>query len=684
MLRWVAIACVLCSACKVVHSSAGDDDDGSDAIVLGFTSDTTRINELVGIVPVTINLNVPVDSQITVTYRYIDGSAVAGSDFSTPSNTLVFEPGEISKYIAVPIVDDGIDEGEEAFEIELVNAPGASLARTRHFVIITANSTPAVSFENPATTSLENANSWIGVVLTEPTGQVVTVNYTVSGTATSADYQSLSGSISFPPGSIRELIPIVHINDAIDEPDETMILSISQVVGGELGSNLIHTHTIKDDDAAPAVRFTQAVQLVNEGAAATFISATVQLSSASTNSISVPFAIQPTGTASSADYTVLTPSPLTIAPGSGTATIMIRIEGDTAIEGTEDLNLQLLTPTNATLGLPQQHTVRIVNDDCLGTGTFTICPDAPLADAVTLTPDLITDTSPLCTASSTTWTQAGQPTSCIVFARSITVDTTRAWGSKPLVLVATETIAITSLLDASAHGGYWGPASNPAVCNPPAFPGPYSGGAGGSFMTTGGNGGSHTNPTGAASLAGAPVSTPPLLLRGGCPGVVGGDNFSSSTYGSGGGAVYLVAGTSITLAAGAIINASGAGATAGLDISNGGSGGGSGGMIVLHAAAIAASGAFIVANGGGGAEGGDTNKYGSDGGVPNPTTPFVAAPGGAGNGGGNGGAGFAEGFAATSGASATNTSGAGGGGGGAGYIKTNQPLTGASVSPAPL
>jgi hypothetical protein len=64
-----------------------------------------------------------------VTYTTRDGTAVAGLDYVAASGTLVFEPGEISKTVTVGIVEDGLVEGDETFDLALSDPVGASVAR---------------------------------------------------------------------------------------------------------------------------------------------------------------------------------------------------------------------------------------------------------------------------------------------------------------------------------------------------------------------------------------------------------------------------------------------------------------------------------------------------------------------------------------------------------------------------
>ena len=62
--------------------------------------------------------------QVTVDYATADGSATAGSDYAATNGTLTFEAGETVKTVAVPVLDDAIDEGSETLTLTLSNPSG--------------------------------------------------------------------------------------------------------------------------------------------------------------------------------------------------------------------------------------------------------------------------------------------------------------------------------------------------------------------------------------------------------------------------------------------------------------------------------------------------------------------------------------------------------------------------------
>jgi hypothetical protein len=274
---------------------------------------------------------------------------------------------------------------------------------------------------------------------------------------------------------------------------------------------------------------------------------------------------------------------------------------------------------------------------------------------------------------------------CVIYASDLTVTSTvRASGERPLVLAATNTITIDGTLDVSSGMNIGtGAAANDPTCAVKRASGTASGGgAGGSFRGKGGDGGTGTVSSGTAGLAADSVALP-AVLRGGCPGA------SAFSTAASGGAVRVVASTSLIVTTTGRVLANGAGGrTGGILQGDGGIGGASGGMIQLVAPSVTVRG-VVTANGGGGSEGADMTGAGASGIDGGPSSDPAAGGAGMSAGGGDGGAGGAGAtLTGVTGVSPTAaSSGGGGGGGGVGYIAIDGDTidtSGSTISPAPL
>jgi sugar lactone lactonase YvrE len=79
----------------------------------------------------TVTLDAASSGPVSVSYATADGTAAAGTDYTTTSGTLAFAPGETSKTVSVPILDDLAGEPTEAFALNLSGAAGATIAKPR-------------------------------------------------------------------------------------------------------------------------------------------------------------------------------------------------------------------------------------------------------------------------------------------------------------------------------------------------------------------------------------------------------------------------------------------------------------------------------------------------------------------------------------------------------------------------
>lgn len=329
---------------------------------------------------------------------------------------------------------------------------------------------------------------------------------------------------------------------------------------------------------------------------------------------------------------------------------------------------------------------------CYGTGLIEVCLGAPPTGTYSPPTNpyyLDTDVDTACT---TVVTQSTGRSVCVVAAASISIaGYFRAHGSRPLVLVAADTIVVelTGQIDVSSNSGPSGDGAgaNGTPCSAPtagtddtgsSANAGAGGGGGGGFGGDGGDGGDGQGVAKGAKGAKLGATT---SVRGGCAGANGGNNNNNAgPAGRGGGAVHLIAGTSILV--NGEIEANGDRGSGGGNKAGGG-GGGSGGLIGLDAPVLTiAAGAEVYANGGGGGEGGGCGVGGGDGSTS--SSPTIAGRGANSNiCGGDGGDGGLRATPDGEPAGVDDNAG-GGGGGGVGQIRMfGTPTVAGAVSPAP-
>jgi len=117
-----------------------------------FSGATYSVAEDAGGLLVTVTRVGGSSGAITVGYASSDGTAVAGDDYTAVSGSLTFADGVTSQTITIPILDDSIQESEEAFSLHLqdmgtgavLGVPGAAT------ITIIDNNDPPLPSSNPS------------------------------------------------------------------------------------------------------------------------------------------------------------------------------------------------------------------------------------------------------------------------------------------------------------------------------------------------------------------------------------------------------------------------------------------------------------------------------------------------------------------------------------------------------
>lgn len=244
-------------------------------------------------------------------------------------------------------------------------------------------------------------------------------------------------------------------------------------------------------------------------------------------------------------------------------------------------------------------------------------------------------------------------------------------GTRPLIIVASDTITIKGVVDVAADGPTPGPGGGQGGVAKMDGQGcgggskgttgtldPIGSGSGGSYAGIGGKGNQNAKPACAATCGTA--------LTGGSGG--GGGDDDGGRGGGGGGALQLTAWKEIVVS-GSLRAGGGYGEGGKSPSCGGGGGGGSGGLLLLEAPVINLNKATLVANGGGGGGGGGLTGSGGNGqnGLASASSAAGGTGGGIVGGGGNGGGGASDSVLNGADGKAGSLS-LGGGGGGAGRI----------------
>jgi hypothetical protein len=185
----------------------------------------------------------------------------AQPDYQRPSGTLVFGPGETLKTVQIAVTDDDEIEPDETANLALGNIVGAVLGPQAAAVLTIHDDDPNVTF-TASGASVEESNQviFLDVELNATSGPPVTVSYTVSGTATAGqDYVLAAGTLNFfnrtGENAARRRIRLEILDESRIEPDETVIIQLTNPVNATLGVRPAYTHTILASDA-PAPDYT--------------------------------------------------------------------------------------------------------------------------------------------------------------------------------------------------------------------------------------------------------------------------------------------------------------------------------------------------------------------------------------------------------------------------------------------
>jgi PKD repeat protein len=341
----------------------------SDSILLDTTPpptarlalSETNLTERTANLTFAVNLDYPMSREVRVDYLTRELTATAGQDFEAAAGTLIFLPGTTNRVLTVRILDDTRVELDEQFQVVLTNGvdtvPGSPLT-----VTLLDNDPPTVRFATERFSAPEDAGpALLSVVLSAASGRPVSVAWAATnGTATAGlDYVASTGVLEFAPGQTQQNLALPLLDDALDEPTETIEVRLFNPTNAVLTAPTLAVLDLLDNEP-PTVNFSAAADTVSEGAGS--FTATVTLTKPSTQTILVDYATAG-GTATPGQDYVAAAGTLIFSPGQTQRTFVVTLLNDSQVEPAETLELELSGFVNVLPGERMRATLSLLDDD---------------------------------------------------------------------------------------------------------------------------------------------------------------------------------------------------------------------------------------------------------------------------------------------------------------------------------
>ncbi len=306
----------------------------------------------------------------TVNYATADGTAVQGIDYQPTSGTLTFAPGTTSLQITVPVIGSNSYSPTTTFSVNLSSPTNGTISTgTGTGTILSTNPAPTLAISSPSPVTRPSAgntaDAYFTVTLSGATKAQATVAFaTADGTAVhNIDYQSTSGTLTFPAGTTSEVITVPIIGSNAYNPSSSFTVNLSSPSNATISTGT-GTGTINSSNPAPTLAINSvSINRPANGNTANEVF-TVTLSGATELAATVQYATADGTAVHGTDYTSASGT-LTFPAGTTTENITVPVIGSAAFNNNLTYTVNLSSPTNSTITTAQ------------GTGTITNVASAP-------------------------------------------------------------------------------------------------------------------------------------------------------------------------------------------------------------------------------------------------------------------------------------------------------------------
>ena len=378
------VAVVLSSPTNAtVSSTAGTgtgtitDDDDAPTVTLALSRASIAESGTTNSATVTASLDRASSAETTVTVSAAAGTNAVPGDFSlSGSMTLTIAAGSTSSTgtVTVTAVDNTADEPDKSVTVSgsASNTQGITQPSAVTLAITDDDGAPTLSIGSVSVAEGDSgaANLTFTVSLSPASGREVTVGYADAGTGTATsgtDYTALtSGSLTFAAGDTSKTVTVSVTGDTTDEPNETVVVSLSSPVNATVAAGSASgTGTITDDDDAPTVTLALSRASIAESGTTNSATVTASLDRASSAATTVTVAAAAGTNAVPGDFSLSSSTTLTIAAGSTSSTGVVTVTAvnNTADESDKSVTVSATATNTQGITQPASVTLTITDDD---------------------------------------------------------------------------------------------------------------------------------------------------------------------------------------------------------------------------------------------------------------------------------------------------------------------------------
>lgn len=227
--------------------SINDNDEPLPVVTIGNAASVVEGGTLM--YPVSLNVQAPVNTTIGI---MLSGIATPGSDYTLPNPlSVTIGQGSASANLPIITIDDTAYEPSEDVQVTLVAGAGYTIGSPNSGIgIIQASDEPlpVVTISNSADVD-EGGVLDYEVTRSVVTDSALTVTFALSGTAGETDYAAPNPtSVTIPANVASQHVSIPTVDDTSQESDETVVVTLTAGSGYQLGTAIIGTGTILDND----------------------------------------------------------------------------------------------------------------------------------------------------------------------------------------------------------------------------------------------------------------------------------------------------------------------------------------------------------------------------------------------------------------------------------------------------